>query len=144
MSIEAQRRPFALFPLAAVYLFSLLLAASNYGSPFPFMGSFYPGRVGEWLVFADSMISLYLVVGILKRQRLTLWLLIGYNLLDICNAGVNLALLPVGEYARLAGTPIPEDELLFSTLAAALVLMLLNVHAFRKRRHFNNRSPFLF
>ena len=137
-------RPFALVFLAGAYLFFLLLALSNYGEPFPFMGRFYQGSAGEWFVFADCIVSLYLVIGILKRQRLTLWLLIAYNLLDICNAGVNLALLPLGEYARLAGVAIPEAELRFNTIAAAVLLMLLNLYLLRNRRHFDNDSPYLF
>jgi hypothetical protein len=144
MSDETRSRPFALVALASVYLFSLLLAVSNYGQPFPFMGRFYPGRAGEWLVFADSICSLYLIIGILKRQRLTVWLLIAYNLFDICNACVNLAQLSASEYARLAGAPIPDGDLRFNTLAAALVLMLLNVYVFGNRRHFHNSSPYLF
>ena len=144
MPFETPGRPLALFALAALYLLSLLMAVSNYGYPFPFMGRCYTGRSGEWLVFIDSMISLYLVMGILKRQRLTLWLLIAYNLLDVCNACVNLALLSAGQYASLAGAPVPAAELRLNTLLAALVLMLLNVYLLGNRRHFNNVSPYLF
>ena len=144
MPDATQGRPFGLNALAAAYIFFLLLSASGYGDPFPFMGRFYPGRPGELLVFADSIISLYLCIGILKRQRLTVWLLIAYNLLDICNGCVNLALISPAEYARLAGGPIPMDELRINTLAAALLLMLLNLYVFRNRRHFDNLSPYLF
>jgi len=144
MPEHAKNRPFALSVLAALYLFFLLLTVSSYGSPFPFMGRFYPGRAGDCLVFADSIIAIHLFIGILKRQRLTLWLLIAYNLLDICNACVNLALIPTVEYARLADTPIPEGVLRFNTLAAALFLLLLNLYLFRNRRLFDNRSPYLF
>ena len=141
---DETKTPVALVFLAAAYLFSLLLAVSSFGHPFPFMGRFYLARAGEVLVFADSMICLYLFIGILKRQRLTLWLLIAYNMLDVCNACVNLALIPAAEYARLAGAPVPEAELFLSTAAAALLLMLLSVYIFGKRRHFNNSSPYLF
>jgi hypothetical protein len=144
MPDATQGRPLGLHALAAAYVFFLLLTVSSYGYPFPFMGKFYPGRAGDCLVFADSMVSLYLCIGILKRQRLTVWLLIAYNLLDICNACVNLALIPPSLYARLAEAPIPEDELRFNTLAAALFLLLLNVYVFRNRRYFDNRSPYLF
>jgi hypothetical protein len=144
MPDTTQGRSFGLSALAAAYLFFLLLSASSYGDPFPFMGRFYPGRAGEALVFADSMISLYLLIGILKRQRLTVWLIIGYNLLDICNACVNLALIPPGHYLGLTDTPIPQDEVLLNTLAAGILLMLLNLYVFRNRRHFTNRSCYLF
>jgi hypothetical protein len=144
MPEQTASRPFALVLIAAIYLFSLLLAASNYGSPFPFLGRLYLGGAGEWLVLADSIICLYLVLGIWKRQSFTLWLLIGYNLLDICNACINLALLPVAPYAQLAGKTIPEADLRLNVVAASVLLMLLNGYLFSNRRHFNNKSPYLF
>ena len=144
MSEETGRRPFALLALAAVYLFSLLLAFSDYGAPFPFMGDVYQGSAGRWLVFGDSMICLYLVVGILKRQRFTLWLLVGYNLLDMGNACVNLLRMSAEEYALCAGTAVARSEVCMNTFAAVLVVMLLNVYALGNRRHFDNGSPYLF
>jgi hypothetical protein len=141
---QTRRPPPALLALAAFYLFSLLLAASNLGSPFPFMGRFYQGRGGEWLGFAAVMLSLYLCVGILKRQRLTFWLVIGYNLLDICNALVNLASIAPGEYARVAGAALPMRDLAFDTLAAVLLLLLVTLYLVKNRRAFDNGSPYLF
>jgi hypothetical protein len=85
-----------------------------------------------------------LVLGIWKRQSLTLWLLIGYNLLDICNACINLALLPVTAFAQLAGGAIPEADLRLNTMVASVLLLLLNCYLFSNRRHFNNKSPYLF
>jgi len=144
MSADRGRRPFAIFPLVLVSLLSMLLAFSHYGNPFPFMGRFYLGDAAQRFAFADSLISLYLLIGILKRQQLTVWLLIAYNLLDICNAWVNLALIPAADYARLAAIPIPEGDLRFNTLFASLVLMLLNLYLYLNRRQFDNRSPYLF
>jgi hypothetical protein len=144
MPLETPGRPLALFAVAALYLCSLFFSVSTHGHPFPFMGKCYTGGWGEGLFFVDSMISLYLVLGILKRQRLTLWLLIAYNLLDACNALVNLAKLSAGQYASLAQVPLPEVELRLNTLVAVLLLMLLNVYLLYKRRYFNNASPYLF
>jgi hypothetical protein len=141
---QTPSRPFALVLIAAIYLFSLLLAVSNYGYPFPFLGRIYLGGAGEWLVLADSIICLYLVIGIWKRQKLTLWFLIGYNLFDICNAYINLAFLPVSAYAQLAGGAISEADLQLNTMVASVLLMLLNCYLLRNRRHFNNKSPYLF
>lgn len=130
--------------VAAVSLLSLLLAFTSFGDPFPFMGTLYTGEAAQCLVFGDTMICLYLVIGILKRQRLTVWLLMAYNLLDICNAWVNLALIPAAEYARAAQAPVPEQDLLFNTLFASLLLVLLNLYLYRIREQFDNRSPYLF
>lgn len=144
MSPETGRRPLALLPLVLLSLFSLLLAFASYGNPFPFMGTFYQGAVAQRFVFADSLISLYLLIGVVKRQQLTVWLLIAYNLLDICNAWVNLALIPAADYARLAAVAVPESDLLFNTLFATVALVLLNLYLYRIRREFDNHSPYLF
>jgi len=141
---ESAPRPHALHVIAAIYLFALLLAVTSYGHPFPFLGRFYSGAAGEWLVFADSLICLYLFLGVLKRQRLTVWLMIAYNLFDIVNAWVNLTLIPAEAYGQLASARIAESELHSTTIAAALVLVFITVFLFANRRHFNNRSPYLF
>lgn len=129
---------------AAVYLFSFLFAASSYGDPFPLMGRFYAGRAAEALVLADSIASLYLLIGILKRQRLTLWLLVAYNLFDVCNALANLALIPAEEYARRGGAFISAAELRTNTLIAVLFLVALTAWLLLNRRHFDNKSAYLF
>ncbi|MBJ6750638.1 hypothetical protein [Geomonas anaerohicana] len=144
MPDESGRRPASLWPLVLLTSFSLLLCFSSYGNPFPFMGTLYQGGTAQRFVFGDSLISLYLLLGVLKRQRLTVWLLIGYNLLDICNAWVNLTLIPAAEYARLADAPVPEGDLLSSTLLASIALILMNIYIFRVRREFDNPSPYLF
>lgn len=127
-----------------VYLFFLLLSGSSYGDPFVFMGTIHTGRTAQLLVFADTLLSLYLLLGILKRQYLTWWLLLIYNLLDVTNALVNLLLVPTSALEALAGAPIPEDALRFNTLAASLALLLLNIFIYRRRHLFVNRSPYLF
>jgi hypothetical protein len=126
---------FARAALAGVYLFSFLAAATSYGDPFPLFGSFYPGRGGEALVLADALVSLYLCIGILKRQQLTLWLIIAYNLFDIANGLVNLALLPL---------PVPALEARIDTISAVAFLIALSGYVIAKRRCFNNTSPYLF
>lgn len=138
-----KKTPPALLALAGFYLFSLLLAASNLGSPFPLLGRIYRGGAGEWLGFAEVMISLYLCLGILKRQRLAFWLVIAYNLFDICNGLVNLALIAPREYAAV-GIAIPENELCINTFGAVLILLLITFCLFRKRSEFSNSSPYLF
>ncbi|WP_240732086.1 hypothetical protein [Geobacter sp. FeAm09] len=41
-------------------------------------------------MFADSLISLYLFLGLMKRQTLTWYLLIGYNAFEVVNTLINL------------------------------------------------------
>lgn len=143
MPAEA-RSTFALPLIATVYLISLLLSASSYGDPIPFMGRFYTGKAADCLVLADCLVSLYLVIGTMKRQRLTVWLIIGYNLLDLVSALLNLALIPLEEYARVSQQALSQDAVRFDTLAAAGILLLISIYVFLKRRYFCNRSPYLF
>jgi hypothetical protein len=144
-AVSDQRRlPFGLLALAAVYLISFMHAVSSYGDPFPLLGTLYTGRGGGALAFADCLISLYLFIGILKRQRLTVWLLIAYNLFDTCNAFVNLKLLPIRDFALAAGAPVTQQALRQDTLSATIFLILLNCYVLGKRRHFTNSSPYLF
>lgn len=133
-----------LWPLVLLTGFSLLLCFEGYGNPFPFMGTLYQGEAAKRLVFADSLVSLYLLIGVLKRQRLTFRLLVAYNAADICNAWLNLLLIPASDYARLAGVSIPQEELLSNTLIASVALVLVNLYLFRVRRAFDNFSPYLF
>jgi hypothetical protein len=141
---EEKKRPYVLFALTGIYLFSWLFAVSHFGEPLPFMGKVLSPNDSELVIFADSVISVYLIIGILKRQRLTLWLMIAYNFLDSFNAISNLVLLPVEEYTRLAGAPIPHLEFRLNTFAVAVLLMLLNVFLYVNRRHFDNKSIYLF
>ena len=140
---EEKRSPLAFFGLAAIYLVSGVSSVSNYGEPFPFLGQVYSGETSEYFYFADGLISLYLFIGILKRQWLTLWLLIAYNFLDSFNAVGNLLLLPIDGYARLR-SPIPVTEFRLNTFGLAILLLLLNVYLYMNRRQFSNRSPYLF
>lgn len=142
--LNEERPSFPLVAIAAIYLLSLLLAMSSYGEPFPFMGRFYTGLAGEAFVFADSICSLYLLIGIIRRQRLTVWLVIAYNLLDIGNAWVNLALLSADDYAAVAGVPVSADAIRSDTVFIALFLVFVTIYVFAKRRHFTNPSPYLF
>ena len=143
-SDETAESPFAIFALGGIYLFALVIAMAGYGHPFPFMGTFYEGGAAQRLVFADSLISLYLFIGVLRRQRLTVWLLIAYNLFDIANGLVNLALLPPSAFEKLAGAPVARSELYADTMTAVVLLLVLNLVIFANRRHFTNRSLYLF
>lgn len=136
--------PLGLLALCAVYLFFLLLTASSYGDPFPLMGTVFTGSVARYLVVGDSVISLYLLVGIMKRQRLTWWFLLVYNLLDIVNALVNLALVPPAAYQAAAGEAVSDQAVVSNTLAAVLLLLLLTLFIYRRRYLFANRSLYLF
>lgn len=146
--IEAEeneiRRPFGLTLLTALYLFFFVLSVSTYGNPFPFMGKIYTDTPAKILVFFDSLICVYLFLGIYKRQLLTWYLLIAYNLLEIINTVVNLNFISPKEIEKLVGTQVDQSALAVNNLAAALAILLLTQFIYRHKGYFNNRQKYLF
>lgn len=139
-----QRRPLGLVLLGGLYLFFFLLTMSTFGHPFPFMGIILQGRPAEALVFVDSMICLYLFLGLMKRQRLTWYLLIAYNCFEIANTLVNLALISAADVERIAGQPVDPQGLLTNNISVIVAIILLTVFICRHRDYFDNRSNYLF
>lgn len=141
---NSARRPFGLTLLTGLYLFFFLLSISTYGNPFPFMGSIYQDTPAKVLVFFDSLICIYLFIGICKRQSLTWFLLLGYNLLEIVNTIVNLTFITPKEIEKLAGVSVDQNALVVNNIAAALAILLLSQFIYRNRGYFNNPDKFLF
>jgi len=138
------RRPFGLTLLAGLYLFFFLLSLSTYGNPFPFMGRIYQGTPAQVLVFFDSLICIYLLIGISKRQTLTWYLLLAYNLVEIANTIVNLTFIKPKEIEKLIGSTVDQHGLIVNNIAAALAILLLTQFIYRSKRYFNNPDKFLF
>jgi len=138
------RRPFGLTLLAGLYLFFFLLSLSTYGNPFPFMGRIYQGTPAQVLVFFDSLICIYLLIGISKRQTLTWYLLLAYNLVEIANTIVNLTFIKPKEIEKLIGSTVDQHGLILNNIAAALAILLLTQFIYRSKRYFNNPDKFLF
>jgi len=138
------RRPFGLTLLTGLYMFFFLLSMTTYGNPFPFMGSIYVETPAKILVFFDSLICLYLLLGIFKRQLLTWYLLIAYNLFEIINTLVNLSFITPQEIEKLAGTHVDQNALMVNNIAAALAILLLTQFIYRNKGYFNNRQGYLF
>ena len=132
-----------LVPLVGVYLLSMLITLSHLGDSFPFMGKLYSGDAGEELIFASSIISLYLIVGILKRQRLTLWLLIAYNFLESMNGLSNLLLLPVQQITTASGAIVPDYHYRVNAFSVFVLFLLLNLFLYFNRDRFDNKSIYL-
>jgi len=140
---DEKRRPFVLAPLIGVYLLLMALVLSDLGEPFPFMGRLYSGEDSESLIFADCIISLYLIFGILKRQQLTLWLLICYNFVASFSGIANLFLLPVQQIITVSGTITPDYHYRLNAFCVFVLFLLLNLFLYLNRRHFDNKSLYL-
>ena len=138
------KRPFGLTLLTGLYLFFFILSLSTYGNPFPFMGRIYQDLPAKVLVFFDSLVCIYLFIGISKRQLLTWYLLLSYNLFEIINAIVNLFLITPKDIEKIIGHQVDQEGLVINNIAAALAILLLTQFIYRNRRYFSNRSKFLF
>lgn len=141
---DDQRRPTGLILLGGLYLFFFMLTMSTFGHPFPFMGTILLGRSAETIVFVDSMICLYLFLGVMKRQRLTWYLLIAYNCFEIINTLINLKFISAAEVEKIAGQPVDPQGLVVNNISVVIAIILLTIFIYRQRAYFSNRSNYLF
>jgi hypothetical protein len=138
------RRPLGLSLLTGLYLFFFLVSASTFGNPFPFLGHIYDGHAARLLVFADSLVCLYLFLGILKRQLMTWYFLIGYNLFEVVNTIINLSFINNAALEKVIGERVNGEALLVNNIAAALAMLLLTQYIYRHKHYFTNRQKYLF
>lgn len=139
-----EQRPLGLTLLTGLYLFFFLVSASTYGNPFPLMGSIYTGTPANVVVLIDSLVCLYLFMGIMKRQQLTWYLLIGYNLFEITNTVVNINFITHAELEKVMGVQVDQQALWVNNIAAALAILLLTQYIYRNKHYFCNRHRYLF
>jgi len=138
------RRPMGLTLLTGLYIFFFLISASTFGNQFPFLGFIYTGTTAKALVFVDSIVCLYLFLGIMKRQLLTWYMLIGYNLFEVINTIVNLSFITPRELEKLAGSRVQQEALWINNIAAALAILLLTQFIYRHKGYFTNHHKYLF
>jgi len=138
------RRPLGITLLGGLYLFFFMLAVSSYGQPIPFFGVIWHGKVAGLLVFFDSLICLYLFLGLMKRQSLTWYLLLGYNIFEVVNTVTNLLIITPAELENVVGEKVDPAGLLASNFSVIAAILLLSVFIFRQRDYFTNRSKYLF
>lgn len=139
-----ERRPLGLVLLTGLYLFFFIITVTTYGSPFPLLGTIYVGTTAKALIFIDSLICLYLFLGIVKRQILTWYLLICYNLFEVVNTIVNLNFITKAELERIIGEPVDQEALMVNNIASSLAIILLTQYIYRHRHYFTNKHKYLF
>lgn len=141
---QEHRRPLGLVLIGGLYLFFLMLTMSTFGQPYPLLGKIFQGKAAEVAVFVDSMICLYLFLGLMKQQRLTWYLLIGYNAFEMVNTLVNLRFITAEELEKVVGQPIDPRQLMVNNISVLVAIALLSAFIYRHRRYFTNRSRYLF
>ena len=137
-------RPLGLTLLTGLYLFFFLLSASTFGHPFPLVGHIFQDATARMIVFIDSLICLYLFLGIMKRQLLTWYLLIGYNMAEIVNTIVNLSCISQQELEKVLVIQINTDAMRVNNIAASLAILLLTQFIYRNKHYFIYRQKYLF
>lgn len=138
------RRPLGITLLGGLYLFFFMLTFSSYGQPIPFLGTIYHGKIAGVLVLFDSLICLYLFLGLMKRQSLTWYLLLAYNAFELVNTATNLLVITTAELEKIIGEKIDTNGLYASNISVIVALLLLSLFIFRQRGYFTNRSKYLF
>jgi hypothetical protein len=138
------RRPLGMTLLGGLYLFFFLLTVSSFGQPMPFFGAIYQGKTAGVLVFIDSLICLYLFLGLMKRQSLTWYFLLGYNTFELVNTLTNLLTITSAELENIVGEKVDSAGLLASNTSVIVAILLLSGFIFRQRDSFTNRSKYLF
>ncbi len=138
------RRPLGLNLLTGLYFFFFLVSASTFGHPFPFLGQICQGTAAKILVFVDTLMLLYLFLGIMKQQLLTWYLLIGYNLFQVVNTIVNLTCISPASLEKVLGERVNADALLVNNIASSLAILLLTQYVYRHKQYFSNRQKYLF
>ena len=141
---QEQRRPLGMVLLGGLYLFFFLLTISTFGHPFPFFGVIYQGRAAEILVFVDSLICLYLFLGLMKRQHLTWYLLLGYNAFELVNTLTNLFFITSTDLEKIVGDKVDPQGIMASNISVMIAILLLSGFIYRHREYFTNRSWYLF
>lgn len=138
------RRPLGMTLLGGLYLFFFMLTVSSYGQPIPFFGAIYQGKIANGLVFIDSLICLYLFLGLMKRQSLTWYFLLGYNTFELLNTLTNLLVITPAELEKIVDEKVDPSGLLVSNISVMVAILLLSGFIFRHRSSFTNRSKYLF
>lgn len=138
------RRPLGITLLGGLYLFFFMLTVSSYGHPLPFFGTIRHGMTSNVLVFVDSLICLYLFLGLMKRQNLTWYLLLGYNAFEVVNTLTNLLVITPAELERILGEKVDPSGLASSNISVIVAIILLSGFIARHRGYFTNRSKYLF
>lgn len=138
-----RRRP-ASFALLFYYAVLLASTAAAHGSPYPFFFWVLRGTPARVAVLLDCLVLVHIVVGVAKAQRLTWWILLGYNALQLASAAVGLWAWPMEELATAFGLDEGAAALRSVLLVSALAMAVATAYAWRLREAFWDENPYLF
>lgn len=130
--------------LTGLYFFLLLTTVMSYGQPMPLFGQLLEGRAAQIFIALDSLVCLYLFLGLWQRQRLTWYLLMIYNGYEVLNTLLNLWLVPRKELERILERSVDSSGMLLSNLITIIIVLWVTWVIRQQREQFTNHSPYLF
>ena len=130
--------------LCVYYGFLLLTTALSYGLPYPLFGMMLTGVAATAVLAVDCLLLIHIVVGVARAQRLTWYLLLGYNAVNLLSLLVTLAVLTPGELGALLGDTVPSPSFYTGVSLAVIAMLMATAYAARARARFHNPSPYLF
>ncbi|WP_025323841.1 hypothetical protein [Deferrisoma camini] len=137
------RRP-ASFALLFYYFLLLVSTAAANGSPYPFFAWVFEGTAARIAVVLDCLVLIHIVVGVLKAQRLTWWILLVYNAVQLASVAVGLWAWPMDELALAFGFEDATGSLVSVLAVSALAMAVATAYAWRLRDAFWDENPYLF
>ncbi len=129
--------------LCFYYGFLLVTTALGYGYPYPLWGAVLTGGWAKAAVVADCLVLLHIALGCWRAQRLSWFLLLGYNAFELLSLGVSLAVLGPAELEPFVQGVSMEAFYWTVGLSAALMIAMTAL-AVRRRGSFVNRDIYLF
>lgn len=141
-NLQKGHRPLVL--VTGLYFFLFLMTATSYGQPVPLFGKVLKGDTAAVFIAIDSLVCLYIFIGLWKRQLFTWYLLISYNLFEIMNTLLTLWLLPHSEIEQVIGRPVDSTGLVITNLVTVALVVWVTSRVFNLKTQFTNRSPYLF
>ncbi|MBV5323542.1 hypothetical protein JZU51_02120, partial [bacterium] len=124
--------------------FLLIMTILSYGQPVPLFGQMLEGRSAQIFIVLDSLVCLYLFLGLWQRQRLTWHLLMIYNGYEVLNTLTNLWLVPRKELERILERSVDPSGMLLSNLVTVGLILWVTWMIRQQRDQFTNHSPYLF
>ncbi|HSH68385.1 MAG TPA: hypothetical protein VK997_00610 [Deferrisomatales bacterium] len=129
--------------LCLYYGFLLLTTALSHGLPYPLFGVMLTGHAATGALALDCLLLIHIVVGVARAQRLTWYLLLGYNAVNLLSLLVTLAVLTPGELDPLLGDTVPSPSFYTGVGLAVVAMLVATAYAVRARHRFHNTSPYL-
>lgn len=140
--MNRSRRPS--WALCFYYAFLLLTTALSHGLPYPMFGSILSGATANVALLVDCLVLIHIILGVVRAQRLTWYLILVYNGINLASLVVTLVVLSPAEIGAMFDGIEPEPAVFYRSIALSVLAMVLaTLYTVRARDRFSNSSPYL-